>query len=364
LNGYTIKQNSFYSNLIFNSIINNEKNKFATGLNFTYDNYTEFVNTTDYSRIDNTVGAFFEYTFDNQDNFSLILGGRADYGNRLGVFVTPRVHMKYNPWEKGVLRVSAGRGKRPANIFAENQTLFASSRIFNVVNTDGKLYGLDPEIAWNYGLSFMQGFKLFNRNGDVTADFYRTNFQNQVVVDIMQSPQSVIFHNLDGVSFANSFQLEFNYELAKHLELRSAYKYYDIKTDYLSGKYQRPLQAAHRFFGNLGYETHILDKGQQWKFDFTYNWIGEQQLPYTASNPVAYQLPENSPSYSLMNAQITKVFSSTFEMYVGGENIGNYTQNPAIIDSQNPFGPYFDATILYAPVFGQMYYAGLRFKIK
>jgi outer membrane receptor for ferrienterochelin and colicins len=364
LNNYNIKQNSFYSNLIFNSIINNEKNKFATGLNFTYDNYVEFVNTTDYSRIDNTVGAFFEYTFDNQDDFSLIMGGRADYGNRLGFFVTPRVHIKYNPWEKGVLRISAGRGKRPSNIFAENQTLFASSRTFNVANVGGKLYGLDPEIAWNYGLSFMQGFKLFNRNGDITADFYRTNFQNQVVVDVMQSPQEVVFHNLEGVSFANSFQLEFNYELAKHLELRSAYKYYDIKTDYLSGKYQRPLQAAHRFFGNLGYETSILDKGRQWKFDFTYNWIGEQQLPYTASNPVAYQLPEFSPSYSLMNAQITKVFSNSFEIYAGGENIGNYTQTPAIVDSQNPFGPYFDATVLYAPVFGQMYYAGLRFKIK
>jgi outer membrane receptor for ferrienterochelin and colicins len=364
LNGYNIKQNSFYSNLIFNSIINNERNKFATGLNFTYDNYNEFVNATNYSRIDNTVGAFFEYTFDNQDDFSLILGGRVDYGNRLGVFATPRLHMKYNPWEKGVLRVSAGRGKRTANIFAENQTLFASSRIFEITNAGGKIYGLDPEIAWNYGLSFMQGFKLFNRNADITADFYRTNFQNQVVVDIMKSPQEVVFHNLDGASYANSFQLEFNYELAKRLELRTAYKYYDIKTDYLSGKYQKPLQAAHRLFGNLGYETPMLNKGQQWKFDFTYNWIGEQQLPYTASNPVAYQLPESSPSYSLMNAQITRVFSSNFEVYVGGENIGNYKQDPAIVDSQNPFGPYFDATILYAPVFGQMYYAGLRFKIK
>ena len=364
LNGYNIKQNSFYSNLIFNSIINNEKNKFATGLNFTYDNYIEFVNAINYSRIDNTVGAFFEYTFDNQDNFSLILGGRVDYGNRLGVFATPRLHMKYNPWEKGVLRVSAGRGKRTANIFAENQTFFASSRAFDIVNAGGKIYGLDPEIAWNYGLSFMQGFKLFGKKGDVTADFYRTNFQNQVVVDVMKSPQEVVFHNLDGASYANSFQLEFNYELAKHLELRTAYKYYDIKTDYLTGTYQKPLQASHRFFGNLGYETHILDKGRQWKFDFTYNWIGEQQLPYTASNPVAYQLPNFSPSYSLMNAQITRVFSSTFEVYVGGENIGNYTQNQAIIDAQNPFGPYFDATVLYAPVFGQMYYAGLRFKIK
>jgi hypothetical protein len=294
----------------------------------------------------------------------LILGGRLDYGNRLGIFATPRLHARYNPWEKGALRFSAGRGKRPANIFAENQTLFASSRTFSITNAGGEIYGLDPEIAWNYGVSFMQGFKLFNKSGDVGFDFYRTNFQNQVVVDIMKSPQEVIFHNLDGVSFANSLQLEFNYELANRLQLRTAYKYYDIKTDYLSGKYQRPLQANHRFFGNLGYETPILDKGQEWKFDFTYNWIGEQQVPYTASNPVAYQFPEFSPSYTLMNVQVTRTFSSTFEVYVGGENIGNYTQYPAINDSQNPFGPYFDATLLYAPVFGQMYYAGLRFKIK
>lgn len=364
LNQYNIKQNSFYSNLIFNSIINNTKNKFAAGLNFTYDNYLEYVNITNYSRIDNTVGAFFEYTYDNMDNFSIILGGRIDYGNRLGIFATPRLHARYNPWEKGVLRFSAGRGKREANIFAENQTLFASSRSYSITNTGGEIYGLNPEIAWNYGLSFMQGFTLFNQKGDVGFDFYRTNFQNQVVVDIMESPQEVIFHNLDGTSFANSLQLEFNYELAKHLELRTAYKYYDIETTYLSGVYQRPLQATHRFFGNLAFQTHIKEKGQQWKFDFTYNWIGEQQLPYTASNPVEYQFPNYSPDYSLMNVQVTRTFSSVFEIYIGGENIGNYRQDVAILDSQNPFGPYFDATILYAPVFGQMYYAGLRFKIK
>lgn len=364
LNQYNIKQNSFYSNLIFNSIINNTKNKFSTGLNFTYDNYLEFVNVTNYSRIDNTVGAFFEYTYDNANNFSFIVGGRIDYGNRLGIFATPRLHVRYNPWEKGVLRFSIGRGKREANIFAENQTLFASSRSYSIINSGGEIYGLDPEIAWNYGLSFLQGFTLFNRKGDVGFDFYRTNFQNQVVVDIMESPQQVIFHNLDGISFANSFQFEFNYELAKHLELRTAYKYYDIETDYLSGTYERPLQATHRVFGNLAFQTHIKEKGQQWKFDFTYNWIGAQQLPYTASNPAEYQFPEFSPDYSLMNIQITRTFSSTFEMYIGGENIGNYHQEEAILDAQNPFSPYFDATILYAPVFGQMYYAGLRFKIK
>ncbi len=364
LNQYNIKQSSYYSNLIFNSIINNTMNKFAAGLNFTYDKYQEFVNVNDYSRIDNSVGAFFEYTYDNADDFSVILGGRIDNHNRLGTFLTPRLHVRYNPWEKGVLRFSAGRGKRSANIFAENQPLFASSRTFDILDTNGKIYGLNPEIAWNYGLSFAQKFSLFGKSADVGFDFYRTDFQNQAVVDVMQSPQQVLFYNLNGKSVANSLQLEFNYEIFNHFNLRSAYKFYDVRTDYLSGNYQKPLQAKHRFFGNLEYETHIGEKGKQWKFDYTFNWIGQQQLPNTASNPINDRLPEFSQSYSLMNAQITRTFSSTFEMYIGGENIGNYTQEKAILGSENPFGSTFDASIVYAPVFGQMYYAGLRFKIK
>lgn len=364
LNQYNIKQQSYYSNLILNSIIDNTMHKFATGLNFTYDKYSEFVNLSDVSRIDNSVGAFFEYTFDNNNKFSYILGGRFDYHNRLGAFFTPRLHVRYNPWEKSVFRFSAGRGKRAANIYAENQQLFGSSRVFSVLDTNGKIYGLNPEIAWNYGISFTQNFTLFGKSADMTLDFYRTDFQNQAIVDVMQSPQQVLFYNLKGASYANSLQIDFNYEIIKHFNLRTAYKYYDISTDYLSGSFQRPLQAKHRFFGNLEYETHIREKGKQWKFDFTWNWLGKQQLPTTATNPVDDRLPEFSPSFSVMNTQITRTFSSVFEVYIGGENIGNYRQQNAILGEHNPFGTHFDTSIVYAPIFGQMYYAGLRFKIK
>ena len=364
LRTYDIKQNSFYSNLILNSIINNTKNKFATGINFTYDEYSEYLSNVNFSRIDNSVGAFFEYTYDNSDDFSLVAGLRADGHNRLGFFLTPRLHVRYNPWDKAVLRVSAGRGKRAANIFAENQQLLASSRSFDFQNNNGDIYGLNPEIAWNYGISFMQKFNLFTKSAEVVLDFYRTDFQNKVVTDLYQSPQQVVFYDLEGSAYANSFQAEFNLEIIKHLDLRTAYKFYDISTDYTSGKMQQRLQAEHRFFANLGFQTHILDKGQQWKFDVTYNWNGEQKLPFTGTNPVEYRLPENSPSYSLVNAQITRTFSSTFEIYVGGENIGNYKQANPILGSEAPFGTYFDSSIVYAPVFGQMYYAGLRFKIK
>ena len=364
LRRYDINQKSFYSNLIFSSIINNTLNKFSTGVNFTYDNYDEFINTDDFSRVDNSLGAFFEYTYDNADDFSLVAGGRFDVHNRLGAFFTPRLHARYNPWEKAVLRASAGRGKRAANIFAENQSLFGSSRTLEIMGSGGKIYGLDAEIALNYGLSFLQGFTVLGREAEFVVDFYRTDFQNQVVVDVFASPQAAHFYNLDGRSFANSLQLELNYAITQHFNIRTAYKYYDIQTDYMTGRQERPLQAKHRFFANVAYETHIHEGGRQWKFDFTYNLIGKQRLPYTGSNPEQYQLGDYSPSFSLMNAQVTRSFSGTFEMYAGAENLGNYRQNKAVLGADDPFGPYFDSSIIYAPVFGQMYYAGLRFKIK
>ncbi len=365
-NLYDITQRSIFSNLVFSSIINNTKHKFTTGLQFSYDNYDEKLYNYalyDFSRTDNSVGTYFEYTFDNTDNFALVLGGRVDYSNRLGLFATPRLHLRYNVWKDGVFRLSAGRGKRLANIIAENQQLLASNRMFLIRSMQGKGYGLDPEIAWNYGVSFNQKFQLLGRNSDITFDFYRTNFENQIVVDLDYSAQQVQFYNLYGKSYANSFQVEWNYNPFKHFNIRSAYKYYDIKTNYSKGLLERPLQAKHRFFANLEYQTHQTEKGGNWRFDFTWNWLGKQRLPYTGDNSVENRLADYANAFSTFNAQITKVFNDRFEIYLGGENISDYHQHRVILGADDPFGREFDSSIIYAPIFGKMYYAGLRFKV-
>lgn len=366
LNQFDIAQRSIYSNFLYSSIISNTMHKFSTGASFMYDDYTEFVENygaNHYDRTDTSYGAFMEYTYDNMDNLSMVLGIRADNSNRLGAFVTPRMHLRYNPWEKTTLRVSAGRGKRLANIFAENQYLFASSREFHIKNDGGKAYGMDPEIAWNYGLSLSQDFLFLNKNANITLDFYRTDFQNQIVVDLDQSARMVNFYNLEGKSYANSFQAELNYNLIKHLNLRTAYKYYDIQTTYGDKTLERPLQAKHRLFANLEFSTHEYN-GSYWKFDATWNWLGKQRLPYTGDNSAENQLADYTNPFSTINVQVTKVFSETFEVYVGGENISNYRQHRVILGADDPFGNEFDSTIVYGPIFGQMYYAGLRFKIK
>ena len=370
LNSYDIHQKSWYGNLIYNSIIGNTQHKFATGLSGTYDDYNEQLTTSalagDFSRIDRSVGAFFEYTYDNSSNFSFVAGIRADSHNNLGNFITPRFHLRYNPWKEATFRLSAGRGKRAANVIAENQQLLASSRQLHIIGGDGgKLYGLNPEIAWNYGASFLQAFKIWGKNAELSVDFYRTHFDNQVVVDLDHSPQQALFYNLDGKSFANSLQAEVSISPAKGLDFKAAYKYYDVQTQFTKGQLEKTLTPKHRWFANIAYETADTQENNhsQWKFDVTFNWLGEQRLPTTATNPLPYRLSDYAPSFATLNAQITRVFSKTFEVYVGGENITNYKQANGILAADAPFGAYFDSTMQYAPAFGQMYYAGMRFKL-
>ena len=362
LRTYNIEHESVYTNFLFNSIIGDTQNKFKTGVTFAYDGYDELVNNIDYSRTDASIGAFFEYNYDNLEKVNLTAGIRVDNHNRLGAFITPRFHIRYTPWEKASLRGSFGRGKRAANIFAENQQLFGSSREIKISNTGGNIYGLDPEDAWNYGVSFLQGFTFLDRPGNFTVDFYKTDFKNQIVVD-WENPQEIAFYNLEGKSYASSFQVEVNHELLKNLEVRTAYKYYDVRTDYKSGSLQKPIQAQHRYFVNLGYQTPAKENDSQWKFDYTLHALGKQRIPSTASYPAQYQLPDYAEPYSLMNAQITKVFNNSFEVYLGGENLTNYTQNNAVLGADNPFGANFDTSLVYAPIMGRMFFAGFRFKI-
>lgn len=360
-NVYDIEHESLYSNLIFNSIIGSTQHKFKTGLTFAYDQYAEQVNDTPFARDDRSAGAFFEYSYDDLEKISLTAGIRFDTHNRLGNFFTPRLHVRYTPWERASLRGSFGIGRRAANIFAENQQLFGSSRAIQLRGNGGPVYGFQPEKATNFGLSFLQGFDLFGRPGNVSIDFYRTDFQDQVVVD-WENPREIAFSNLEGESYANSLQIELNHELLPRLDLRTAYKFYDVKTQYQTGLLQKPLVARNRFFANLGYETETKDNGAQWRFDYTLHTLGRQRLPDTSSNPIPLQLGDFADGYSLMNAQVTRVFSSKFEVYVGGENLTAVTQANPVLDAGNPFGPNFDTTIVFAPILGRMVYAGFRIK--
>ena len=358
LRTYDIRHDSFFGNLLFNSILGNTLQKFKTGITVSLDNYVEAVDGLSYQRYDRVVGAFFEYTNNRYENWNIVAGLRLDYHNKLGTFMTPRLHVRYTPWERSALRFSAGQGRKVANIFAENQTVFATNRAVQIQANGGSIYGLRPERAWNYGMSYQQGFSLWSKQGDITIDFYRTEFQDQVVVD-WETERYIRFYNLEGKSFANSFQLEIDYAPFTNTAFRFAYKNYRVKTDYTDGLKQRPLQPQNRFFANGEY-NNVDASGKGWRADLTYHFVGEQRLPNNSRDGDDFM----TNPYGLWNTQFTRVFSPQFEIYLGGENLGNIKQERPVISVDQPFGRNFDASLVYAPVFGRMVYAGLRFNLK
>jgi len=362
LKTYNVKNNNLYFNYIYQSVLSNTFHKFKTGVSFKNDGYQEFVNQTDYSRTDWDLGTFFEYNYDKGEKLSYNAGVRFDYHNLMDFFVTPRLHIKYQLFEKTSLRGSVASGKRIANIFVENPQLFISNRNI-IIDGDSKgAYGLKPENAVNIGINVLQTFQLSNRNGSLSAEFYRTDFINQVVVDFENS-QQIKFYNLNGKSFANSFQLSANYEILKGFEVRLAYKNTLQKTQYEQGLLQKPLQAQERFFVNTSYKSPQSEKGGYWHFDATWNHIGTMRLPNTSSNPVAYQTPTHSQPYYLVNFQVNKFIGNHFSLYFGGENVLDYTQHNAILANDSPFSTYFDGSIVYAPINGSMFFTGLRYSV-
>ena len=360
LNDYSGKQNSFYANYLFQNIINNTDHSYTIGASFAYDDYNENVNTQNYAREEVVPGIFGEYTMKAIQNFTLVAGLRGDYNTIYGAFATPRAHAKYDLTENSSLRASVGRGQRTANVFAENSGIFATSRniIINGNGNTNSAYGLNPEVAWNYGVNFTTEFKLFNNEGTFTTDYYYTDFQNQIIVD-WENPREVSFYNLNGKSTAHSFQAQVDYELIENLDIRIAYRLFDVKAAYDDGNtYTKPLIANQRGFINVGYETK-----NNWLFDATVNWIGEKRIPSTQANPTNLQARTTSSSYFMLSGQITKKWNDRFDTYIGIENAFNFIQKNPIIDNANPYGDYFDSSLVWGPIFGRNIYAGLRYVI-
>lgn len=345
IRNYDAKENSFYSNLIYGRDLFNVDHKISTGVSFEYNKYDEtFVNSSQ-SITETMPGLFFQYTFIPSSYFSIIAGLRADFHNEYGTFYTPRLHFRYSPLESTTFRVSIGKGFRTAKVISENISLLASSRKFVFQEN------LNQEEAINIGVNLTQYYTLFGREMRIGLELYRTEFINKVVVDVDKNSREVNFYNLDGDAFSNTYQLELAYELIPNLDFLGAIRYNDVKTTYSGELLSDPLNKEFKGIVTLSY----LSRLRLWQFDLTTQFNGESRIPNRVVN-------EYSPSYVILNSQIKRIFKD-WEIFVGAENITDYKQENPIIDAENPFGPYFDATIVWAPTIGRMFYIGARYSL-
>ena len=355
---YNVYQNNVYASLLYEKEFS-PAHSLSTGLSMNYDGFNENLLQNDvrnvFDRTEVVPGAYLQYTYNLNDKLILLGGIRADYSSLYDFFVTPRVHIKYNPFDWFHVRVSAGKGFRTANILAENNFLLSSSRKMNIADN------LDQEEAWNTGVNLAFYIPLFGKELTLNGEWYYTNFLKQVVVDMDSDPHAVSFYNLDGKSYSNSFQVEATYPFFRGFTLTAAYRYTDAKTDYrnaagVTQRLKKPLVSDYKGLLTASYQTPL----KKWQFDLTGQFNGGGRMPAPdATNPL---WKSDFNAYTVVNAQITKYFRR-WSVYIGAENLFDYKQSHPIIDAENPRGDNFDGSMVWGPVHGRKIYAGLRFNI-
>lgn len=355
---YNVYQNNVYASLLYEKEFS-PAHSLSTGLSMNYDGFNENLLQAGtrkvFDRTEVVPGAYVQYTYNLNDKLIVLGGIRADYSSLYDFFVTPRVHIKYNPFDWFHVRASAGKGFRTANILAENNFLLSSSRKMNIAEN------LDQEEAWNTGLNLSFYIPLFGKELSLNGEWYYTNFLKQVVVDMDSDPHAVGFYNLDGKSYSNSFQVEATYPFFRGFTLTAAYRYTDAKTDYrnaegVTRRLKKPLVSDYKALATASYQTPL----KKWQFDLTGQFNGGGRMPTPdATNPL---WEPNFNAYTVVNAQITRYFRR-WSIYIGAENLFDYKQSHPIIDAENPRGDNFDGSMVWGPVHGRKIYAGLRFNI-
>ena len=296
-----------------------------------------------------TPGAYLQYTLNIEDKLVAMAGLRADHSSHYGTFVTPRLHVKYAPSNYFTVRISAGKGYRTPFALAENNFLLASGR--QLVVDD-----LEQERAWNYGISTSVSIPIADKLLKVNGEYYYTHFSQQMVIDYDSNPQMIRLTNLDGRSYSHTFQIDASYPIVNGLELTAAYRLNDVRTTYGGELREKPLQSKYKGLLTASYKTPL----GLWQFDATFqlNGGGRMPDPYTKADGTL-SWDKRFPAYGQLNAQVTRWFRH-FSVYVGGENLTGYRQDNPIINASDPWSSEFDPTMVWGPVHGRMFYAGIR----
>ena len=370
--------------------------KLSAGLSVNYDRYDESLLGERLEvrgkRYEVTPGVFAEYTYTYKDKVTLLMGIREDYSTRYGFFTTPRMNLRYAPFEWWTLRGSIGLGYRTPNAIADNAAYLASNRVYQFY-TPLHNDSLAQEQSLNTGLSTVFYIPIGKKELQLSGEYYYTVFADGVIADMDRSLHGVTLYNMHDVEdaeyFSHNWQVEATMEILRGWTMTAAFRYTDVKqTSFNSkmGEYQlrdKPLQNKFKGIITTSYQTPL----KTWQFDLTAQFNGEGRMPD------GFVIPEGSKQYhTLANGQvyhkwypqllgqITKYFR-TWSIYLGAENMTNFTQDSPIVGERvsgdkairqeargggfvNPHSANYDASMIWAPIHGWKLYLGFRWALE
>lgn len=353
---YNGKQHSAFVNLIYQGIPN-DSHRFSFGVRNQFDFFDELLSDTapvfgrkcNLGRKENSVGVYGEYTYSWGDKFVGVADVSLDYNNLYGLLFAPRANVKYSVNDYLVVRASGGRGFRSPNLVVDNLGMLSTGRTIQIDDN------LKIEDAWTFGGNLTVYIPIgFEDNSYFSFDYFRTDFNSQVIADQERDWSKVWLYSLDGKSYTNTYQADFSIEPLERFTILATFRYNDAKVTLAQkGLIDRPLTSKYKGVLNLQYAT----KMNLWTFDFTAQINGPARLPSFVGDGDDY-----SPVYPMLFAQVTRKFKG-FDVYVGGENLTNYKQKNPIFEADAPFTTGFNASCVWGPLSGIKVYAGMRFTL-
>lgn len=346
---YDVNEKNAYAQLMFETHFT-EQHHLSAGMSLNHDYLKEYSAVNQHTK-ETVPGAYAQYTYQPDTRLTVMAGLRIDHSNLHGTFVTPRLHVKYAPADLITLRASAGKGYRTVHVLAENNYLLASGR--SLVIGD-----IPQEEAWNYGTSAALYIPLFGNILRLNVEYYYTHFVQQAVVDYDMSPSEINIHALDGKSYSHTFQIDATYPLFTGMTMTAAYRLNDVKSTYNGQLMEKPLTSRYKGLITVSYKTPL----GLWQFDATLQLNGGGRMPTPRLQDGIPLWDNHFHAYEQLNAQITRWFRH-FSIYVGGENLTGYRQKNPIIGAASPWSDTFDSTMIWGPVHGALFYAGIRMNI-
>ena len=400
-------QTNAYLNAIFHTSFDDyasdpweeHEHKLSAGLSVNYDKYDESLsplalspNSLIASRWEVTPGIFAEYTYTYKDKVTLLAGIREDYSSTYGFFTTPRMNLRFAPFEWWTVRGSVGLGYRSPNAIADNAAYLPSNRLY-----DFDAAALAQERSMNTGISTVFYIPMGKRELQLSGEYYYTKFLDGVIADMDRSLHGITLYNMHDVEgaqyFSHNWQVEANMEILRGWSMTAAFRYTDVKqTSFNSdvGEYQlrdKPLQNKFKGIVTMSYQTPL----KTWQFDLTAQFNGEGRMPDDFKIPeIDGQLSKqyftdqseqvHHKWYPQLLGQVTKFFR-TWSIYLGAENMTNFTQDNPIVGERvsgnkamrhgakgagfvDPSSANYDASMIWAPIHGWKLYLGFRWALE
>ena len=374
-------QNSAYGTTIFNAnqtigfgqfIWNKSvrKNDVLIGLAYRYTFYDDDttatfddINSKNKAEKTHLPGIFIqdEIKIDKQNR--LLLGVRYDYNSIYGSIFTPRLNFKTsNKEQSSIFRFSMGSGYRVTQVFTEDHAALTGARDVVFLND------LKPEKSWNINLNYVR--KIYFTQGhiiDFDSSIFRTVFSNKIIPNYDSNPNQIIYDNLSGTSVTQGASININALFQNSLRINLGITYIDSFVEE-EGVKSFPY-LTERFQGVWRVEKKINRHGLS--LDLTGSVTGPLKLPLLGDlDPRA----PFSPTFSIINFQLTKRWNNTTEFYIGVKNILDFTPDKNSIArandpfdqnllNDNPYNLTFDPSYVYASNQGIRFFFGLRWNL-